>query len=45
MKKQKVLHYDAFTSVANKGNPAGVVLNADHLSDECMQSIAKAVGF
>jgi len=45
MKKQKVLHYDAFSSVKNKGNPAGIVLNADHLSDECMQSIAKAVGF
>jgi len=45
MRNQKVLHYDAFSSVANKGNPAGVVLNADHLSDECMQSIAKAVGF
>ncbi|WP_068783631.1 PhzF family phenazine biosynthesis protein [Paenibacillus phocaensis] len=44
MKKQKVLHYDAFSSIANKGNPAGVVLNADHLSDEGMQSIAKAVG-
>ncbi|GIQ70999.1 hypothetical protein XYCOK13_38230 [Xylanibacillus composti] len=45
MKKQKVLHYDAFSSVANKGNPAGVVLHADYLDDESMQSIAKAVGF
>ncbi|SMP64221.1 PhzF family phenazine biosynthesis protein [Anoxynatronum buryatiense] len=45
MKKQKVLHYDAFSSVAHKGNPAGVVLNADHLNEDSMQSIAKAVGF
>lgn len=45
MKEQKVLHYDAFSSVAHKGNPAGVVLDADHLSEESMQSIANAVGF
>lgn len=45
MREQKVLHYDAFSSIAHKGNPAGVVLNADHLSEESMQSIAKAVGF
>lgn len=45
MREQKVLHYDAFSSIAHKGNPVGVVLNADHLSEESMQYIAKAVGF
>lgn len=41
----KVLHYDAFSPYPNKGNPAGVVLNANHLSDSEMQSIAHKVGF
>lgn len=41
MKNQKVLNYDAFSSDANKGNPAGVVLNADHLDEESMQSTRK----
>lgn len=45
MKKRKVLHYDAFSSEVNKGNPAGVVLDADDLDEKEMQSIAKAVGF
>ncbi|MGZ9584512.1 PhzF family phenazine biosynthesis protein [Paenibacillus marinisediminis] len=41
----QVYQYDAFTSEPNKGNPAGVVLNADHLSAEDMQEIAFKVGF
>jgi len=41
----KVYHYDVFTKVAGKGNPAGVVFDADHLSDDEMQAIAKKVGF
>ncbi|MBD7966712.1 PhzF family phenazine biosynthesis isomerase [Paenibacillus gallinarum] len=45
MRYRKVLHYDAFSSKPNKGNPAGVVLNADDLDEESMQSIARSVGF
>lgn len=45
MKNIKVLHYDAFSQYPNKGNPAGVVLGADQLSDSDMQSIAHEVGF
>jgi PhzF family phenazine biosynthesis protein len=41
----KVLHYDAFSPYPNKGNPAGVVLDADHLSESDMQLIAHKVGF
>ncbi|MCM3172087.1 PhzF family phenazine biosynthesis isomerase [Paenibacillus sp. MER 99-2] len=41
----QVLHYDAFSSEPNMGNPAGVVLEADHLSERAMQSIARSVGF
>jgi len=41
----KVYHYDAFSSITNKGNPAGVVLNGDHLSEEQMLAIAEKVGF
>jgi len=45
MRKVTVLHYDAFSSVPNKGNPAGVVLHADELSADDMQRIALQVGF
>lgn len=45
MNNIKVLHYDAFSPYPNKGNPAGVVLEADHLSESDMQSIAHKVGF
>lgn len=45
MNNIKVLHYDAFSPYPNKGNPAGVVLEADHLSESEMQSIAHKVGF
>lgn len=40
-----VYHYDAFSNKPNKGNPAGVVLQADKLTDDEMQSIAYKVGF
>lgn len=40
-----VLIYDAFTAVPGKGNPAGIVLNAEKLKDEEMQSVAAALGF
>lgn len=40
-----VLHYDAFSPIPGKGNPAGIVLDADELTDEQMQQIAARVGF
>ncbi|MHA7580714.1 PhzF family phenazine biosynthesis protein [Paenibacillus vandeheii] len=40
-----VYHYDAFSTVPGKGNPAGVVFHADSLSEEAMQQIAHKVGF
>ncbi|MCP1144892.1 PhzF family phenazine biosynthesis isomerase [Lysinibacillus endophyticus] len=45
MKSISVYHFDAFSKEPNKGNPAGVVFNADPLSDEEMQEIALKVGF
>lgn len=45
MKSVKVYHYDAFSKVPDKGNPAGVVLNGDELTDKQMQEIAFKVGF
>ncbi|WP_301107541.1 PhzF family phenazine biosynthesis protein [Sporosarcina sp.] len=45
MKWIKVHHYDAFSKLPNKGNPAGVVLNGGELSDEEMQEIAYKAGF
>jgi PhzF family phenazine biosynthesis protein len=45
MSKVTVYQYDAFSDTPNKGNPAGVVLNADNLSDGQMQEIAYKVGF
>lgn len=45
MKSVKVYHYDAFSKEPNKGNPAGVVLNGDELTDVEMQEIASKVGF
>lgn len=41
----QVYHYDAFSNIPDKGNPAGVVFDADHLSDAEMQQIAYEVGF
>ena len=43
--KIKLDRYDAFTKQPGKGNPAGVMLNADNFSEAQMQAIAKAVGF
>ena len=45
MKSVKVYHYDAFSIEPNKGNPAGVVLNGDELTDSEMQEVAFKVGF
>ncbi|MEH7513829.1 PhzF family phenazine biosynthesis protein [Gottfriedia acidiceleris] len=45
MKNITVYHYDAFSKEPNKGNPAGVVLDCDSLTDYEMQGIAKQVGF
>lgn len=45
VKPIRVYHYDAFSKVRNKGNPAGVVLNGDELTEEEMQEIACKVGF
>jgi len=45
MKSVNVYHYDAFSKEPNKGNPAGVVLNGEDLTDEQMQEIAFKVGF
>lgn len=36
---------NAFAKTTNGGNPAGVVLNADGLSEEKMKKIAKIIGF
>lgn len=45
MSEITVYHYDAFASTPGKGNPAGVVFGADHLSESEMQLIAHNVGF
>ncbi len=40
-----ILRYAAFTDSPDGGNPAGVVLDASHLTAEDMQRIAKEVGY
>ncbi|GIP46851.1 hypothetical protein J53TS2_04420 [Paenibacillus sp. J53TS2] len=45
MNRITVYHYDAFSTKPNYGNPDGVVLHADSLSDADMQQIAGVVGF
>ena len=40
----KILHYDAFTSIPNMGNPAGIVLDSP-IDDAVMLETAKKVGF
>ncbi|OOZ82939.1 isomerase [Bacillus cereus] len=45
MKTINVFHYDAFTNKPNMGNPAGIVLDADGLTEEEMQRIAEKVGY
>jgi PhzF family phenazine biosynthesis protein len=42
---EPVLRYSAFTDNGEGGNPAGVVLDARHLSDEQMLAIAGEVGY
>lgn len=41
----KVFQYDAFTDTPGKGNPAGIVLNADDLTPEQMLTVSAAAGF
>ena len=41
----QTLQYDVFTSTPGGGNPAGVVLRADQLSEQEMQRIARTNGF
>ena len=43
--KTTLYRYDAFTTVPGKGNPAGVVLEAEGLDDDQMQAIAKQAGY
>ncbi|WP_459502306.1 PhzF family phenazine biosynthesis protein [Bacillus sp. C1] len=45
MKDIKVFHYDAFSNKPNMGNPAGLVIHAEGLTDDEMQFIAEKVGF
>ncbi|MBH5317662.1 PhzF family phenazine biosynthesis isomerase [Paenibacillus sp. GSMTC-2017] len=45
MDNLRIYHYDSFTSTPNMGNPAGVVMEADHLDHHEMLAIAKKVGF
>ncbi|MFC3802652.1 PhzF family phenazine biosynthesis protein [Cohnella sp. GCM10012308] len=45
MREVTVYHYDAFSRIPNKGNPAGIVLDGDMLTDEQMQEAARKVGF
>ncbi|WP_430534595.1 PhzF family phenazine biosynthesis isomerase [Listeria rocourtiae] len=45
MMKLKIYHYDAFSNIPGKGNPAGVVIEADALTTEKMQEIAEKIGF
>lgn len=41
----KLFHVNAFTEHADGGNPAGVVLDADHLTTSDKLAIAKEVGY
>ncbi|TCJ01864.1 PhzF family phenazine biosynthesis protein [Cytobacillus praedii] len=43
--KVKVFTVNSFAKTLEGGNPAGVVLDADSLSDESMKSIAGEIGF
>ncbi|MGL4523706.1 MAG: PhzF family phenazine biosynthesis isomerase [Bacilli bacterium] len=38
-------HYDAFSAEVNMGNPAGVVLDSEALTEEQMQYVASVIGF
>ncbi|MCU1631370.1 MAG: phenazine biosynthesis protein PhzF, partial [Micrococcaceae bacterium] len=41
----EILRYAAFTHTPDGGNPAGVVLDADHLDATDMQAIAARIGY
>lgn len=43
--ERKIFIYDAFTLEKFKGNPAGVVFDADGLSEIQMQNLARELGF
>ncbi|MEQ6355853.1 PhzF family phenazine biosynthesis isomerase [Lysinibacillus sp. M3] len=45
MKMVTVDHYDAFSTIPNMGNPAGVVVEGNQYSEIEMQAIAKQIGF
>ncbi|MDZ5783106.1 PhzF family phenazine biosynthesis protein [Marinococcus luteus] len=45
MKTLQVHHYDAFSVIPYKGNPAGVVFDGDNVTETEMQSVACQVGF
>lgn len=45
MQKIRVHHYEAFSDIPHKGNPAGVVFDGDHLTEAEMQHAAYQVGF
>lgn len=44
MNNTTLYKYDAFSEKPNKGNPAGIVNNADELTEEQMQEIALHIG-
>lgn len=45
MREVLVHHFDAFTNIPGKGNPAGIVFEGDSLTDEQMQYVTKEVGY
>lgn len=45
MQKIRVHHYDAFSEIPYKGNPAGVVFDGDNMTEAEMQKTAYQVGF
>lgn len=45
MANVRVYHYNAFTTEKDRGNPAGVVIGGETLTEEQMIKVAKQVGF
>ncbi|MDF2943308.1 MAG: phenazine biosynthesis protein PhzF family [Herbinix sp.] len=45
MKQVKAYYYEAFADLRGKGNPAGVVFDANELTEDEMQVIAMKIGF
>jgi len=43
--ESRILVYDVFAKERNKGNPAGVVLQADTMGQKQMQRIAYELGY